>query len=120
MAAIDVIELYTDFGPSVGLPLPNDPGAGDAVQFDNLGRTSFKLHAKALSGQDTLSLTVTVEDSTDGDNWSEIASNEFTDTGSYFVTVDTPNAYLRASWTVDDGDWHVPSAVAFPEPAPVA
>lgn len=110
MSARDVIALEASERTAVTLldsSARTGSGSGDAIQFENLSRVYVRAAAKnrTTRHQGAASLTVTVEDSADGSSWSTVATFTFTDSETQAEAVDSPQAYLRVSWSVSSGTW---------------
>lgn len=107
MVAVDFDVLQAAAGPFVSLLGKTNAltaGTGDTYTgFDVLDRVEVKIDVARLTGERSPSLTVIVEHSDDGSNWSTAATQTFTRDGSYEATVESPQAQWRARWTVSGG-----------------
>lgn len=89
----------------------------DIAHFsDALGRIyitaqAILLSARPQAGHTQPALTLVVEDSADGSSWATVATFDFTASDQQSAAVDSPRAYLRASWAGVVGTWAVDVAV---------
>lgn len=114
MTNIDLLKKFWARGPRV--PLVDEPhqktesGTGDAVVgFAGVARVYAQIQIARVSGEET-SVTVAIEESTDGDSWSAcslfdaddntVESLEFSERGSALVMILSPQNQLRATWEV--------------------
>lgn len=81
--------------------------SGAATVFENLSRVYVKASARRHSSRPRGAglLTVLVEDSADGVSWATVATFTFSASGDQDEMVESPRAFLRASWTVASGSW---------------
>lgn len=99
----------------VNLSLPVKPGTGGAVQFSNMGQVTVRVTARSVVKKNSEpSMTVTIEDSDDGDTWFELTTFTFTASGTQSQGFESPRRFLRPSWRIDDGAWAIPSVLASP------
>jgi hypothetical protein len=87
-------------------------GASDAAHFsESPGRVfvavSAFLRSARRSGGTAPAVIVHLQDSADGVSWASVASFSFDGTDSDSVAVDSPRAYLRASWAGVVGTWEM-------------
>lgn len=103
--------------PASGLETTLTGTAGSALQVDGMGSCVLRASAANIRARGVASptLTVPVEESTDGSSWSTL--HEFTltpESPAQEVAADSSASYLRASWSVGTGAWGVPSVSVVP------
>lgn len=97
---IDLNELQALAGIQIQLAsvvkAHQDPVEVEAVAgFDGVAAVQLVATVHSFLGDPDASLTVTVEQSADGDSWSTVNDFEFTALGSELFTAETPSDQLR-------------------------
>lgn len=97
---IDLDQLQAAAGIQIPLAsvvkVHQDAVTAEAVAgFDGVAGVELVATVHSFLGDPAASLTVTVEQSTDGDSWSTVNDFTFTGLGSELFTADTPNDFLR-------------------------
>jgi len=104
---VDFDALQVDTGPSVSIlntTTVTSAGTGDVYTgFAALDRLIVEIDVSRLIGKREPSLTVTVEQSNNGDIWETVTTNTFTKDGKHQLAVDAPKDQWRVSWTIAGG-----------------
>jgi len=104
---VDFNALQADAGTSVSIlstTTVTSAGTGAVYTgFSSLDRLDVIIDVSRLLGKRDPSLTVTVEQSVDGNTWETVTAHTFKQDGKHQFTVDAPKDQWRVSWAIAGG-----------------